>query len=188
MARDSLDSSEYAIKFFISTQAFEAEKALYSSDAALAQFLPKVWPPTPPPLCIAHFNNVRHRHIMKNGLRHAWFTRLHLSVPWRLRHYSWIALLQVRDIEANTEKKLMDAHGHPLPPFIVMERGEPLDVWAARAKPDRPLAFAVLLSPYHDRIITLTVSLCICAQIFCAMVWWFIATVGWLDVCRWLVK
>jgi hypothetical protein len=40
-------------------------------------------------------------------------------------------------------KKLLDGHGHPLPPFIVMERGESLDVWAARAQPDRPLAFAV---------------------------------------------
>lgn len=37
----------------------------------------------------------------------------------------------------------MDGNGHPLPPCIVMERGESLDIWAARAQPDRPQAFTV---------------------------------------------
>jgi hypothetical protein len=54
-------------------------------------------------------------------------------------------LLQVRNIEANAMKELVDGQGYPLPPFIVMERGESLDVWAARAQPDRALAFAVRL-------------------------------------------
>jgi hypothetical protein len=40
-------------------------------------------------------------------------------------------------------KKLLDRHGHPLPPFIVMERGESLDVWAAQAQPDHLVALAV---------------------------------------------
>jgi hypothetical protein len=52
-------------------------------------------------------------------------------------------LLQVRNVEPNTDNTVVDAHGHALPPCIVMERGEPLDVWAARAKPDRPQAFVV---------------------------------------------
>jgi hypothetical protein len=52
----------------------------------------------------------------------------------------------VRNIESNSDKKLVDAHGHPLPPCIVMERGEPLDLWAARAQPDRPQAFVVRTS------------------------------------------
>jgi hypothetical protein len=56
-------------------------------------------------------------------------------------------LMQVHTVEANIDSKLVDAHGHALPPFIVMERGEPLDVWAARAKPDRPQAFVVLIPP-----------------------------------------
>jgi hypothetical protein len=68
-------------------------------------------------------------------------------------------MLQVRNIEDNTDKKLVDAHGYPLPPCIVMERGEPLDVWAQRAQPDRPLAFAVLPHILHTNV-TLTVDLC----------------------------
>jgi hypothetical protein len=46
MAKAKYDRREYAIKFFVSNQAFESEKALYSCDgahaSALAQFLPNV--------------------------------------------------------------------------------------------------------------------------------------------------
>jgi membrane protein DedA with SNARE-associated domain len=46
MARGTLDRREYAIKFFVSKQGFEAEKELYLNNgaqgSALAQFLPKV--------------------------------------------------------------------------------------------------------------------------------------------------
>ena len=37
--------------------------------------------------------------------------------------------------------------GHPLPPCIVMERGESLDKWQARAKPDRMQACSVRKAP-----------------------------------------
>jgi hypothetical protein len=57
----------------------------------------------------------------------------------------------VRNIEANTDKKLVDAYGYPLPPCIVMERGESLDIWAARAQPDRSQAFTVRLASFHTR-------------------------------------
>ena len=33
--------------------------------------------------------------------------------------------------------------GNPLPPCIVMERGESLDLWAERAQPDQSMAFTV---------------------------------------------
>ena len=47
MARSKYDGLEYAIKFYVSRAAFEAEKSLYSERAAaqatgLAQFLPQV--------------------------------------------------------------------------------------------------------------------------------------------------
>lgn len=46
-------------------------------------------------------------------------------------------------VEANTDKTIVDPQGYPLPPCIVLERGESLDIWAARARPDRAQAFSV---------------------------------------------
>lgn len=53
------------------------------------------------------------------------------------------ACMQVRNVESNEGKVVVDSCGHPLPPCIVMERGESLDLWAARAQPDRPQAHSV---------------------------------------------
>lgn len=36
-----------------------------------------------------------------------------------------------------------DAHSIPLPPFLIMEKGESLDEWSRRAKPDNFQAVAV---------------------------------------------
>jgi hypothetical protein len=44
--------------------------------------------------------------------------------------------LQVRKVVPNNDKALVDPSGHPLPPCIVMERGESLAIWSAREKPD----------------------------------------------------
>lgn len=54
--------------------------------------------------------------------------------------------VQVRNVEANSDKRIQDPTGYPLPPCIVMERGESLDIWAERAKPDRSMAFTVCTS------------------------------------------
>ena len=48
-------------------------------------------------------------------------------------------------MESNHGGALKDPLGHPLPPFMVMERGESLDIWSTRSKPDRTLAFGVCL-------------------------------------------
>ena len=56
---------------------------------------------------------------------------------------------QVRNVELNTARVLVDSSGHPLPPCIVMERGESLDIWAARARPDRTQAFVVRCARFH---------------------------------------
>ena len=55
--------------------------------------------------------------------------------------------VQVRHVLPNDDKELKDGNGHPLPPFIVMERGEGLDVWLGRARTDRALAFGVRYPP-----------------------------------------
>ena len=52
---------------------------------------------------------------------------------------------QVRNVEINADKSIKDPQGNPLPPCIVMERGESLDIWSERAKPDRSQAFMVRL-------------------------------------------
>jgi serine/threonine protein kinase len=43
----------------------------------------------------------------------------------------------------NSEGHHVDPAGHALPPCIVMERGEALDVWSARNAPDRAQVFTV---------------------------------------------
>jgi hypothetical protein len=48
MARSRLNGLEYAIKFYLSKAAFDAESGLYSQregaqNVGLAQFLPEVW-------------------------------------------------------------------------------------------------------------------------------------------------
>jgi hypothetical protein len=54
-----------------------------------------------------------------------------------------ITSLQIRNIADSNDKSAVDPCGHPLPPCIVMERGESLDLWSDRAKPDRSQAFSV---------------------------------------------
>jgi hypothetical protein len=56
--------------------------------------------------------------------------------------------MQLRNVEDNLEKAVVDACGNPLPPCIVMERGEALDLWVARARPDRTQALSVCFPPY----------------------------------------
>ena len=53
--------------------------------------------------------------------------------------------VQVRNVGGNADESIKDPMGHPLPPCIVMERGESLDIWAERAKPDRSMAFTARL-------------------------------------------
>lgn len=81
-ASDSRTDQRWAIKFFLSRRAFEAEAALYHDPGSpLGPFLPLV------------------RNVL-SGERGA--------------------------------RRLADAAGRPLPPCIVVERGESLDKWRAR--------------------------------------------------------
>lgn len=43
----------------------------------------------------------------------------------------------------NADGSVQDAKGHPLPPFVIMERGESLDEWSRRRKPDMWAAMPV---------------------------------------------
>lgn len=44
---------------------------------------------------------------------------------------------------SNDDMAETDAHGIGLPPFLIMEKGESLDEWSRRAKPDNFHAVAV---------------------------------------------
>eukprot|EP00892_Ulva_mutabilis_P002882 jgi/Ulvmu1/12595/UM092_0025.1 len=44
----------------------------------------------------------------------------------------------------NAEGEIVDPHGAPMPPCIVMEKGEALDVWCDRRKPDLGQAYVVI--------------------------------------------
>ena len=101
MARSKTSGLEFAIKFFISSTAFAAERAMYKREGD------------------SHSNDLAH------------------------------FLPKVHCVEENLDGALKDVHGHALPPCIVMERGESLDIWAARAKPDRSQAFTVRFCYVH---------------------------------------
>ena len=59
-------------------------------------------------------------------------------------------LPNMREICDNADREFRDPHGHIMPPCIIMEKGESLDVWRERAAPDQPLVYAVRLpAPSH---------------------------------------
>ena len=51
--------------------------------------------------------------------------------------------MQVRNVVSNEDQAIVDPAGHALPPCIVMERGESLDIWSARNAPDHSQCFSV---------------------------------------------
>jgi hypothetical protein len=64
--------------------------------------------------------------------------------------------MQLRNVEDNLDTTVVDASGNPLPPCIVMERGEALDFWVARARPDRAQALSVCLPTYCSPLCVLS--------------------------------
>ena len=136
MARGRHDGVEYAIKFYVSHSAFKAEMGLYfqrtsRNATGLAQFLPQVFQ------FLSWIGRVAHLflYLLHMGM----FTDRSISVDQRN------TVPQVRNVESNADKSIKDPQGNPLPPCIVMERGESLDIWSERAKPDRSQAFMVRL-------------------------------------------
>lgn len=94
--RHELSSTDYVLKAFATTAAFNAEAALYTDgDRPLGAFLP-----------------------------------------------------QMHEILDNAGRGFRDPHGHAMPPCIVMEKGEALDVWCSRRKPDLGQAYVVRISEH----------------------------------------
>lgn len=55
-------------------------------------------------------------------------------------------LPRLRALLDNTDGRFRDPHGHKMPPSIIMEKGESLDMWCRRVEPDRLLQCAVRCS------------------------------------------
>ena len=146
MVRSTRNGQEYAIKFFVSRAAFNVERGMYVAGNAqqgspLAQFLPQVG------LCTCR-RLPRLRQLFRCRQSHTPLRNralLQVSAPKcsGSRSADGCFTVQVLAIEANEDGVHVDGGGKPLPPCIEMERGESLDIWAMRAQPDRPLAFAV---------------------------------------------
>ena len=60
----------------------------------------------------------------------------------------------MRNVVGIEDGEVVDPSGHPLPPCIVMERGESLDLWSDRNAPDRAQAFTV--RPSGPRLLFIT--------------------------------
>jgi Protein kinase domain len=50
----------------------------------------------------------------------------------------------VHCLKDNADGSIKDARGQPLPPFVVIEKGEALNEWAKRRAPDFPTSLTVL--------------------------------------------
>lgn len=60
-------------------------------------------------------------------------------------------LPNIADVCPNDSGAVTDPTGNPVPPFIIMERGEALDEWSVRARPDVRAAAQARLSPSTPR-------------------------------------
>ena len=110
------DGREYAIKFFLSNAAFLTEAALYS-------------------IC---FPDIRCNISDAVKARGDASESLGVDGNAAVHMHGIVArfLPQVEAICDSTAGDLQDVSGQPLPPCIVMEKGESLNEWSDRAQPD----------------------------------------------------
>ena len=114
------DGCEYAVKFFLTAADFRAEAALY---AACRPFL---------------FRGVEHHGSVGTVACDDGRT----SGQAAMRHLGDAAARFLPQVEAVCGDA-RDPAGAPLPPCIVMEKGESLQDWSNRAEPDLFMAVAV---------------------------------------------
>ena len=122
---DNRDRSEYAVKFFLDREAFLTEAALY------AACFPAIHCTTSPSIT-ARANATRE--YFSGGL----------TVVETVKAAARF-LPQVEAVCDELASGLEDPRGHPLPPCIVMEKGESLQDWSDRAEPDLFTSLAVCL-------------------------------------------
>ena len=134
-ARGGPEGKEYAVKFFLVRDAFYTEAALYA-----AYF---------PHLC------KQLKHTPSDSALFAAGTGASLigareAAEGRIPGGRFLPHVGV--LCDSVQAGLLDPDGVPLPPCIVMERGESLQDWSDRAEPDRFTAFSVRVFPKKKNI------------------------------------
>ena len=124
------DKIEYAIKFFLDREAFQAEAALYAACAPA----PKQAAPSP-------VSGTAER--AGHGDANPDTDRSHESRTRQMSAGAARFLPKVERVCDGASGELVDPRGRPLPPCIVMEKGESLQDWSERAEPDLFTSLAV---------------------------------------------
>lgn len=65
------------------------------------------------------------------------------------KHLDTLLLPDCRNIDDNSSQAVCDPAGVPLPPYIVLKRGESLDMWSKRCKPDTWQAVGVCVPTFY---------------------------------------
>ena len=123
------DERQYAVKFFLDRSAFYTEAALYA-----AYF----------PALRKQLTSVPDCEPIHGGCFHALASKV---AGGRF-------LPHVEAVCDSAEAGLVDPRKEPLPPCIVMERGESLQEWCGRAELDRFTCLAVRTRPLHATCVT----------------------------------
>eukprot|EP00892_Ulva_mutabilis_P006547 jgi/Ulvmu1/4264/UM194_0004.1 len=137
-AEDAADGSDYAIKFFLDRAAFLTEAALYSTCSPSMHSTMNVCSTAagdPKTVDVA---------VPDAGVRRGVFEG---GGSGSVRPMADVVVKFLPQVEAVCDEGadgLVDARGRPLPPCIVMEKGESLQDWSNRAEPDLFTALAVL--------------------------------------------
>ena len=128
-ARNPQSEREYAVKFFLDRGAFYAEAALYAAYFPTLRKQLETPPEGTPTNVHGAFQEAASVPSTAGGIAGGRF------------------LPHVEAVCDSAEAGLVDPRKEPLPPCIVMERGESLQEWCDRAEPDRFTTFAVRTPP-----------------------------------------
>ena len=151
------DRCEYAVKFFLEPTAFHAETALFASCTATplhghrtqsdGMHADGVHAP-----CIGQTSRQSLPAVPAGGPT-ADSDDLAVSVPVGTVARGPARFLPRVEVVCEGGGDLVDGKGRPLPPCIVMEKGESLHDWSERASPDMFTALAVRTSACTARVI-----------------------------------
>ena len=123
-AEDVEDMSEYAIKFFLDYESFLTEAALYAA-------------------CFPRIHSRVSDEVKARADATAGFGMNGAAAAVHMSEVAARFLPQVEAVCDGSAGELVDPQGRPLPPCIVLEKGESLHDWSDRAQPDLFTSLAV---------------------------------------------
>ena len=123
-ARGARDRCDYAVKFFLDHEAFFVEAALYAA-------------------CFPDVRKSLSPEVAARAADMSATTAVGGGAAVQMSAAAARFLPQVEAVCDGAAGDLVDPNGQPLPPCIVMEKGESLQEWSNRAEPDLFTALAV---------------------------------------------